>query len=85
MPFERVHSLVYLVDLCKVQDPAFASLRETTESLAPYAVEIRYPGDAPDISLDEARKAVADAEEVWMFVLARLPSALQSEIPGEEQ
>ncbi|MDD3828204.1 MAG: HEPN domain-containing protein [Anaerolineae bacterium] len=85
VPFERVHSLVYLVDLCKVQDPAFASLRETTESLAPYAVEIRYPGDAPDISLDEARKAVADAEEVWMFVLARLPSALQSEIPGEEQ
>jgi HEPN domain-containing protein len=37
VPFERVHSLVYLMDLCEAQEPAFASLREETESLASYA------------------------------------------------
>jgi len=82
--FERVHSLVYLMDLCEAQEPAFASLREETESLAPYAVEVRYPGDVPEISLDEARTAVAGAEAVWAFVLALLPADLQLDLPAEE-
>jgi HEPN domain-containing protein len=84
VPFERVHSLIYLMDLCEAQEPAFASLREETESLAPYAVEIRYPGDAPEISLDEARRAVAGAEAVWRFVIALLPPDLQFDLPAEE-
>jgi HEPN domain-containing protein len=29
--FERVHSLVYLIDLCEAQDAAFAVLREYGE------------------------------------------------------
>jgi len=73
VPFEKVHSLVYLMDLCETREPGFASLREETESLAPYAVEIRYPGDALEISLGEARKALAAAEAVWDFVLGLLP------------
>ena len=74
--FERVHSLVYLMDLCEAEEPGFASLREETERLAPYAVEIRYPGDAPEISLEEARKALAGAEAVWEFVLGFFPREL---------
>jgi hypothetical protein len=61
------------MDLCESEEPAFASLREETERLAPYAVEIRYPGNLPEITLDEAQRAVADAEAVWDFVLAILP------------
>ena len=82
VPFERVHSLVYLMDLCEVEEPGFASLREETESLAPFAVEIRYPGDAPEISLEEARKALAGAEAVWEFVRDLLPRELQTSIPA---
>lgn len=61
------------MDLCEQKDPGFASFREETESLSPYAVEIRYPGDALEISLGEARKALAAAEAVWDFVLGFLP------------
>ena len=43
-------------------------MREETESLSPYAVEIRYPDDAPEISLEEARQALAATEAVWDFV-----------------
>lgn len=75
--FEKVHSLVYLVDLCEVEDPRFASLREETESLSPYAVEIRCPGDAPDVSLAEARDALTAATAVWDFVCGLLPSDLR--------
>jgi HEPN domain-containing protein len=62
VPFEKVHSLVYLMDVCEAEEPGFASLREEAESLAPYAVEICYPGDVPEISLEEAHIALAAAE-----------------------
>jgi len=55
-------------------------LREETESLAPYAVEIRYPGDVPEISLEEVRKALAAAEAVWDFVLGLLLRELRVSI-----
>ncbi len=74
--FDRVHNLVYLTDLCEMEAPGFRSLRDETEHLVPYAVEIRYPGDVLPVTLDEAREALAAAEAVWVFVLAELPPDL---------
>ena len=71
--FEKVHSLPYLLDLCEVQDPGVASLRERVEALAPYAVEIRYPGKVLEVSPKEAQEALTTAELVWDFVLSFLP------------
>ena len=34
--FEKVHSLPYLLDLCEVQDPGVASLRERVEASSEY-------------------------------------------------
>ncbi|MFC1713403.1 HEPN domain-containing protein, partial [Candidatus Poribacteria bacterium] len=73
IPFEKVHSVVYLLDLCEVQEPGFTSLRDRAEALAPYAVEIRYPGQTVDISQEAAREAVVIAEAVWDFVLNLIP------------
>jgi len=50
VPFEKVHSLTYLLDLCEGQDPGYTSIRDRAETLAPYAVEVRYPGEAREIS-----------------------------------
>ena len=72
--FEKVHSLTYLLDLCGMQEPGFVSLRERAEALAPYAVEIRYPGEVIEVSPGEAREALATAEAVWDFVLSLLPN-----------
>jgi HEPN domain-containing protein len=51
--FEKVHSLTYLLALCKGSELAFASLRDRIESLTPHAVEIRYPGTVGEISREE--------------------------------
>jgi len=73
VPFEKVHSLTYLLDLCEAQEPGFTLLRERADTLAPYAVDIRYPSEAMAISPDEAQEALATAEALWTFVLAHLP------------
>ena len=73
VPFEKVHSLSYLLDLCEVQDTGFGSLRDRTETLAPYAIEVRYPGGILEISLEEAQEAFATAEAMWNFILNIIP------------
>ena len=73
IPFERVHSLTYLLDLCQVQEPQFAPLRNRVETLAPYAIEVRYPGSIMDVSQEEAQEAVATMESLWNFILALIP------------
>jgi len=78
MPFEKVHSLTYLLDLCQGQEPGFASVRERAETLAPYAIEIRYPGAVMEISQQEAEEALAIAEMMWDFVLRLLPDETHS-------
>lgn len=71
--FEKVHSLTYLLDLCEVEEGRFASLRTQAESLAPFAVEARYPGSFMIISGDEARRALTAAEAFWNLTLGLLP------------
>jgi HEPN domain-containing protein len=45
--------------------------------LAPYATGIRYPGELPEISHEDAREALLAAEAIWAFVLGLLPRDLQ--------
>jgi HEPN domain-containing protein len=61
IPFERVHSLNYLLDLCEEVEPGWASLRDRAETLAPYAVEIRYPGEMMEVPPAEAQEALTTA------------------------
>ena len=76
VPFEKVHSLTYLLDLCELKEPGFASLREGVEALTPYAIEVRYPGEVMEVSPEEAQEALATAEAVWDFVLKLLPGEI---------
>jgi len=76
--FEKVHSLSYLLDLCETEDSGFASLRKRLEVLAPFAVEVRYPGGVLEVSREEAQEALAAAEGAWSFVLNLLPDPLRS-------
>jgi HEPN domain-containing protein len=81
VPFDRVHNLVYLLDLCETAEPDFAALRKSAESLTPYAVEIRYPGDSLEISPKEAHQALAAAETIWHKVLSFMPRELHPSLP----
>ena len=72
--FEKAHSLTYLLDLCEAKEAGLAPLRERAEILAPFAVEIRYPGEAMEVSREEAQETLAAAEAVWDSILSLLPS-----------
>ena len=63
VPFEKVHSLTYLLDLCEFKKPGFPSLREGAEALTPYAIEVRYPGEVMEVSPEEAQEALATAKQ----------------------
>jgi len=71
--FEKTHSLVALIGLCLQSDNDFSELRTAATTLTPYAVTTRYPGDLPDVSHQEAKDALVLAQQVWDFILARLP------------
>lgn len=77
VPFEKVHSLTYLLDLCEMHEPGFTDLRDMAENLAPYAIEVRYPGGDMQISQEEAQEALATAEVIWNFILKLAPGVIQ--------
>ncbi len=83
VPFDRVHNLVYLLDLCETAEPDFVALRKAAESLTPYAVEIRYPGDSLEISSEEAHQALAAAKMIWDKVLSFIPCELHPSFPRD--
>lgn len=74
--FEKTHLLGILCDLCAAIDANFGGLRESADTLTDYAVAFRYPGEE-DATLDEVRTALATVDEVWAFVLHRLPDELR--------
>ncbi|MBI4722604.1 MAG: HEPN domain-containing protein [Candidatus Stahlbacteria bacterium] len=75
--FERSHDLDYLLDECKRENLEFEELRDIAEDLTPYAVEIRYPDDFVEISVNEASEAIEKAKKVKNFVLGLLQKLLQ--------
>jgi HEPN domain-containing protein/predicted nucleotidyltransferase len=76
-PFEKVHDLGLLCRDCEKIDPDFSTICERVGTLNRYAVLLRYPGPK-EPSADEIREAVALVQEVWDFVLARLPEELRN-------
>lgn len=78
VPFDRVHNLTYLLDLCEVENGDFSVLQEIVEVLTPYAVEVRYPGVKLGLSLEDVTEALNGAETVWNFVLRFLPADMEA-------
>jgi HEPN domain-containing protein len=62
--FPKTHDLGLLLGLISTADPSLAEFLNEVAILNPYGVEIRYPGDVPEINSDEAAEAVELAEKV---------------------
>jgi len=77
--FDWSHEIEYLINLCVEQDAAFEQFRASAVPLSDYAVTFRYPADAPDPTVEQAREALAVARAVWQFVLDRLPTETHPE------
>jgi len=70
--FPKTHDLERLLRLVRKVDGALADALSEVIILSLYGVEVRYPGDRPDVTLDEARQAVALARLVSDAVTDRL-------------
>jgi len=69
--FPKTHDIDELLDRAATVDQAFAESIRTAAALSPYAVDERYPGDAPDMSASEAVEALALARLVREAILGR--------------
>ncbi|MFH0809547.1 MAG: HEPN domain-containing protein, partial [Pseudomonadota bacterium] len=56
--FRKTHAIEELLDLVALADQDLATSLKDAAGLTPYGVDIRYPGDAPEPDMDEARRAV---------------------------
>lgn len=62
--FPKTHDLSLLLGLIATAAPSLAESLEEVAELTSYGVEIRYPGDIPEISKEDAAEAVQLAEKV---------------------
>lgn len=83
--FPKTHFLGTLLDQCKEVDTTFTAL-DSVIALSVYAVDVRYPDDALDLSVDDANTAYELANKVKSFVTARVGSKepSQAESPQTE-
>src|SRR5699024_9153914 len=76
--FRCSHDIDYLLSLCLETDNSFDAIKHIQE-LTYYAVRTRYPGDAIVPTDNEKKSALTMIDEVYEFVLYRLPKEVRSE------
>lgn len=74
VPFRRIHDLGEIGRQCVDLDPALESICARAERLTVFAWVFRYPGDATEPPIEEARDALTVARDVYDAVVARLPA-----------
>lgn len=72
--FPKTHSLGEILALCVPSVSAFAQFARQGEELTPLAQEFRYPGDGIEPDSEQAKRALASAEEICSFVEQQMAS-----------
>ena len=72
--FPKTHDIQEMLDLVESVSPALAHSLGDAIVLTQYALQVRYPGELPEPEPDEARAALALAEQVGDAVTRALPS-----------
>jgi len=70
--FPKTHDLSLLFGLISTAAPSLTESLNEVAILNPYGVEIRYPGDVPEITAEEAEEAVELAEKVRELIQGAL-------------
>ena len=74
--FPKTHDLGVLLELVATADSALAASLNPISALNPYSVELRYPGDAPELSQSEAQDALKWARKTADAILAALKECI---------
>lgn len=67
--FQKTHSIMSLINICSTVDSEFKDKLLYADLLTDYAVEIRYPDEWYEPTIEEAKDAYRVACEVKQFVL----------------
>ncbi len=70
--FPKTHNIGELLDLLAKADLPLASSLGDASALNPFSVDIRYPGDVPEVTIEEAKTAVELAGKIRAAVRSRL-------------
>ena len=77
--FPKTHDLQQLLGLAGKRDAALAESLRDVATLTPYGVEARYPGDAPDVTVEDAQSAL----KVAGLVRDQVRSAIQPHLKAK--
>jgi len=70
--FPKTHDIVALRRLVSQVNQVLAGQLASADTLTPYGVEFRYPGDFPSVSQQQARQALLLAKQVRDLVIPHL-------------
>lgn len=65
--FRKSHNLTYLLELLDLEFPN--NISEAAEYLNEFSVEVRYPGDYEEITIDETNLAIKYTHQIKDFTL----------------
>ena len=77
-PFPKSHSIALLRGLVERTDKALAARLSPADSLTPYGVEFRYPGELEPVSRNQGLQAIQLAKQVRSEVISHLKEYLGS-------
>ncbi|MFH1943081.1 MAG: HEPN domain-containing protein [bacterium] len=70
--FSKTHNIMVLINLCATIDISFKDKLLKADLLTDYTVEVRYPDDWYEPTIEETKQAYGIAIEVKEFVLEKL-------------
>jgi len=79
--FPKTHDLQQILSLVRTQDAVLADALDQAAALTQYAVQVRYPGQFPEVSSHDAAEAVRQADQVAEHVRRSLESYLNAGDP----
>jgi len=72
IPFSKTHEIGELITKCEKVDQTISILKEEADELTDYAVEIRYPDEWYEPTIEEAKKSYEIAKKVRNFVSKKI-------------
>jgi HEPN domain-containing protein len=72
LPFTKTHEIGELITKFQELDPDIIALREEADGLTDYAVQVRYPDELYEPSIEEAREALQIAKKIKDLITPKL-------------
>lgn len=71
-PNPKVHDLISLASSTASFAPDISTLKEDIKNLNQYYIETRYPGDHPQVMIEDGKRALQAATRIKEFVLEKI-------------